>query len=360
MAEVEEKYMQLLKNEIYVNTIKNVAELPMHWESLRHSRVMISGATGMIGHFLIDVLMYKNVQEQLDCKVIALGRDEKKAQQKFGLYWENKNFQFVCCDINQEIPVLEEEITYLFHLASNTHPVAYAADPIGTVTANIIGTYNLLNFAAEHAVKRFIFASSVEIYGENRGDTEKFSEDYMGYIDCNTLRAGYPESKRAGEALCQAFIKQKGLDIVMPRLSRTFGPTMLMSDSKAISQFIKKGAAEEDIVLKSSGTQFYSYSYVADAVSAILTCLFEGKNGEAYNVADDSCNISLRDLAGIIADYAGTSVVFEIPDTVESEGYSKATKAVLDSSKLQEMGWAAQYTMQEGLEETITILRNME
>ena len=64
------------------------------------------------------------------------------------------------------------------------------------------------------------------------------------------MRAGYPESKRCGEALCQAYRAQNGLDVVILRFTRSYGPTMLMSDTKAISQFIKKGIAGEDIVLK--------------------------------------------------------------------------------------------------------------
>lgn len=85
-----------------------------------------------------------------------------------------------------------------------------------------------------------VLTSSVEIYGQNRGDIDYFDEKYSGYIDCNTLRAGYPESKRLSEALCQAYISEKGIDYVAARLPRTYGPTMLMSDTKALSQFIKK------------------------------------------------------------------------------------------------------------------------
>ncbi len=96
------------------------------------------------------------------------------------------------------------------------------------------------------------------------------------------MRAGYPESKRCGESLCQAYISQKHMDIVIPRFTRSYGPTLLKSDSKAMSQFLKKAINGEDIVLKSKGTQYYSYTYMADAISGLLTVLLMGAKGAAY------------------------------------------------------------------------------
>ena len=137
---------------------------------------------------------------------------------------------------------------------------------------------------------------------------------------------------------------QRSMDAVILRLSRVYGPTMLASDSKALAQFLKKGIAREDIVLKSLGGQYYSYTYVGDAVSAILHILLHGENGEAYNVADPASDITLKDLAGLIADCAGTKVVYELPDAVETAGYSKATRAVLDAAKLKKLGWIPRQT----------------
>lgn len=345
--------MTVYENELYLQDVRAVAQLPLPWQELAGRSILISGATGMIGSFLVDVLMEK----KLGVTVYALGRNEEKAKVRFARWWEEENFRFVSCDINKGIVLDVQQVDYVFHAASNTHPVAYATDPIGTITTNIIGTDNLLSFAADHGTKRVLFASSVEVYGENRGDAEAFSEDYCGYLNCNTLRAGYPESKRAGEALCQAYIRQKGLDVVIPRLARTYGPTMLMSDTKALSQFIKKGIAGEDIVLKSAGTQLFSYTYVADAVSGVLYCLFYGANGEAYNIADAASDITLRDLAGIIANCVGTKVVFEIPDATEQAGYSTATKAIMTGDKIKELGWRAAFTMEEGLARTLKILK---
>ena len=233
-------------------------------------------------------------------------------------------------------------------------------DPIGTITTNIIGLQYLLDFAVEHHAERFAFASSNEIYGENRGDVEFFDEDYCGYINSNTMRAGYPESKRCGEALCQAYKAQKGLDVVILRFTRSYGPTMLMSDTKAISQFIKKGIAGEDIILKSTGTQYYSYQYVADSVSGLLTILLKGENGDAYNIAEEHSDIMLKDLAAIIAGINGKKVVFEIPDAIEAAGYSTATKARLDGHKLMRLGWMPMYDIKSGMERTISILKELQ
>lgn len=348
--------MNLYDNKLYLEDIDYVTGLNLPWEKLSNKSVFISGATGLVGSFLVDVLLSKDI----NCKVYALGRSEEKAKIRFSKRNGDSHLIFVQYDINQALKREDiGKVDYVLHMASNTHPIQYSTDPIGTITTNIIGVQNMLEFAVEHQATRFAFTSSNEIYGENRGDVEMFKEDYCGYINSNTMRAGYPESKRCGEALCQAYKSQKELDVVIPRLTRSYGPTMLMSDSKAISQFIKKGINGEDIVLKSAGTQYYSYTYMADAVSGLLYVLLKGENGEAYNISDERSDITLKDLASVIAGIAGTKVVFEIPDEIEAKGYSTATKARLDGSKLKNLGWQAKYDIQNGMERTISILRQL-
>ena len=350
--------MHIYENSQYIEDIAYVASLDLPWEKLKNSSILISGASGMIGVFLIDVIMYKNRNEDFSCQVYALGRNADKAKRRFEEHWNSNEFQFIESDINEEIRVSEAyKIEYVVHLASNTHPVAYATDPIGTITTNVIGLNNLLDYCSKYQVKRCVFASSNEIYGENRGDVEFFDEEYCGYINCNTMRAGYPESKRCGEALCQAYIKQKGLDVVIARLTRTYGPTILLSDTKAISQFIKKAIGGEDIVLKSNGLQYYSYTYVADAVAGLLTVLLCGKNGEAYNIADEKSDIMLKDLAELISKSVEKKVIYEVPDVLECAGYSTATKARLSNEKIKKIGWQARYDIDTGIKRTLFILK---
>lgn len=354
--------MKLYDSKLYMQDVAAIAAYPLDWNKLTGKSIAISGGTGMIGSFLIDVLLYRNEHMNQNVDVYVIGRNREKMLARFAGYGENTGLHTVCWDINEPADQTvwnNVRLSYMIHAASNTHPVAYASDPIGTISANVMGTDHMLALAAEHACERFVFLSSVEIYGENRGDVDTFGEEYLGYIDCNTLRAGYPESKRTGEALCQAYRKQKGLSVVIPRLSRVYGPSMLLSDTKALSQFILKGVKRENIVLKSEGTQLFSYSYVADAVSAICKLMFDGEDGEAYNVVSADSDVQLRDMAKMIADYAGKEVVFELPDAVELAGYSKATKAVLATDKLRGLGWKSVYGMEVGLRHTIDILREV-
>lgn len=351
--------MKLLEIEEYKKQIEQYANYNIDWNLLKNKSFLISGATGMIGKCLIDIIMYKNENDNLNCTIIALGRNKEKASNRLGEYFNNNNFKFIESDINKSIDVEDEKIDYILHAASSTHPLQYSNDPIGTITANVMGTYNLLELGAQKNIDRFLFASSVEIYGENRGDIDKFDENYLGYINCNTLRAGYPESKRTGETLCQAFIKQKNMDVVIARLSRVFGPTMLMSDSKASSQFIKNGINEEDIVLKSEGLQNYSYSYVFDAVMGLLICLTKGKCGEAYNIADDKFDIKLKDFAKACADTVNKKVIFDLPDETERAGYSTATKALLNATKIKEIGYFVEQGFNDRIEDTIKILKKI-
>jgi len=135
---------------------------------------------------------------------------------------------------------------------------------------------------------------------------------------------------------------------------------MAEDDSKAIAQFIKKAIKYENIILKSKGDQQYSYCYVADICSALLVLLLNGKTGEAYNISDINCNKSLLQIAAILSEYTNKEIIFDTPSAVESAGYSKATKALLDSSKLQELGWKSTYSIKDGIIRTIEILKHLE
>ncbi len=356
---VERVIMKLYENERYKENIRLMAGVMLPWNALKRKRILIAGATGMLGRCLVDLIMYKNEHDGLACSIMALSRDEKKACKKFPrAYFDSGYFSYrefdICNPFDRKFNVAVE---YVLNFASNTHPIEYATRPIETMVSNIYGTKNLLEFCSEQNKCRFVFLSSVEIYGENRGDKEFFDEQYMGYLDSNTLRAGYPESKRACEALCQAYQKEKGTDVVIVRFPRIFGPTMKEDDSKAIAQFIKRAVLGRDVVLKSDGSQYYSFLYVMDAVIGLLSVMLRGVCGEAYNVADISCDSTLKELAVECARIGKVQVTYELPNDVERSGCSVATKARLSGEKVRKLGWKPIFPLERGLEQTIDILR---
>ncbi len=335
------------ENALYQQDLRNIVSMP-GIETLHGKTILITGATGMVGTHLIDALMLLG-----DVKVYAVGRDKNRAIDRLGSYYDSPLFTFVEQDVCNKFPSdIKPDI--IIPLASNTHPLAYSQYPVETMLINIKGAEHALNLAVETGAT-VLYPSTVEVYGNAIGE-DTFSEDYTGKLNLSTSRSCYTESKRSAEAMCQSFIAEKGAKVKIVRLSRLFGPTMLMTDSKASSQFIKKALAHEDIILKSEGNQLFSYTYITDAVRAMLHVLIYGEVGTAYNISCESCDVRLKEFAGLCAQYNGKDVIFELPSETERKGFSVAQKAVLDNSRLRSIGWTPLYNMKEALWRTLDII----
>ena len=335
------------ENALYQQDLRNIVSMP-GIETLHGKTILITGATGMVGTHLIDALMLLG-----DVKVYAVGRDKNRAMDRLGSYYDSPLFTFVEQDVCNKFPSdIKPDI--IIPLASNTHPLAYSQYPVETMLINIKGAEHALNLAVETGAT-VLYPSTVEVYGNAIGE-DTFSEDYTGKLNLSTSRSCYTESKRSAEAMCQSFIAEKEAKVKIVRLSRLFGPTMLMTDSKASSQFIKKALAHEDIILKSKGNQLFSYTYITDAVRAMLHVLIYGEVGTAYNISCESCDVRLKEFAGLCAQYNGKDVIFELPSETERKGFSVAQKAVLDNSRLRSIGWTPLYNMKEALWRTLDII----
>lgn len=343
----EKSFQSILKSSFNISQLKN-------------KKVLITGATGMIGKALIDFIIFENHKVDLRCEVIALGRNTEKAKNRFEDYWDDSFFNFLEKDISIDVLSDVGAVDYVIHAASTTHPLQYSTNPVGTLESNVLGTKNLLDFLKEKNRNGiFLLLSSVEVYGDSRGDVDSFTEDYEGKLNWNSLRACYSESKRLCETMCQAYIQQYGISSKIVRLSRVYGPTMLMSDSKVMSQFIKNALNRENIVLKSSGNQYFSYTYVTDAVAGILTVMLNGDTGEAYNIVSKNSNVHLRELAKQISNFVGVKVIFDLPNETEKRGYSKSSVAILDDTKVQKIGYKSQVSLKQGVRDTLDFLKKV-
>lgn len=329
-------------NKYEIEDIKNVAELPYNWDKLTNKRILISGGTGFIGTFLCNVIRYRNEHYNQKIKVVSIAFNQPE---------DDDTVTYLKRDICQPVEI-DGGVDFILHMAANTHPELYKTDPVGTITGNVFGAFNLLTLAREKQSTRFVLTSSVEIYGD--GKNEPMDELYCGYINCNTARAGYNESKRVSESLCQSFAQQYGIESCVCRLCRVFGADKTKKDTKAMAQFIRNAVEGNDIILKSKGLQKYSYAYIADAVSGILKVLLDGVAGEAYNISADYDGLTLGQYAEYIANLGGKKVIYDIEDNPNA---SQAQNALLDNNKIKEIGYKPLFTVKEGLERTYKILK---
>lgn len=323
-------------------------------EKLRGSSVMITGATGLIGSFVVDMLLEYNRLEAANIHIYALGRSLRRLENRFdGAITEY--LHFVEHDVNQK-PKFDFQVDYIIHAASNAFPASFAEDPVGTILNNVFGTQYLLDYAKDHRAKRFLFVSSGEVYGQCDQTLEAFQEDFSGYVDPTEPRSCYPSSKRTAETLCVSYTKQYGLDTVIVRPCHIYGPNTTASDNRASVQFMNNAVQGQDILMKSRGTQMRSYCYVADCGSALLSVLLCGERASAYNIANPDARVTIAGLAEAIAETAGRTVVFSEPEPVEKGQQTPITYAVLDSTKLCSLGWKGNYTVKKGVESTYQVL----
>ena len=332
---------------IYKRAVDAVAaEIPIDT-----GRFLVTGASGLIGSCIVDVLISANRLYGKDFSIYAMGRSAEKLAQRFEA---NSDIHFVAQNVVD--PIAIEGLDYIIHAASNADPKSYALYPVETILTNVMGAKNVLDYC-KVTQARALLTSTFEVYGKLEQD--EYAENEFGTIDLNLIRNCYPESKRTAEMLFRSYHDEYGVDCLIARLSSIYGPTMQKDDSKAHAQFLRNAIAGEDIVLKSKGTQKRTYCYVIDAVSGLLAVLFKGKSGESYNVANDKSIATIAEVAQTIAELSGTKVIFDLPDEVESKGFSRPQNCVLNTEKIKALGWSGKYDLKHGVSETLEILREM-
>lgn len=317
------------------------------WKNLSDTNILVAGATGLIGGCLVDVLMSN---PRKDYNVYASGRNADRARQRFAEYWDDKHFHFDRYDVSDKMNG-NTPFHYIIHAASNASPNFFAKNPVEVIKSNIYGVANLMEYGHSHGMKRMLYVSTGEIYGE--GDGRVFTEEYSGYVDCAKPRSCYPSSKRAAETLCVSYADEYGADVVIARPCHVYGPYFTESDNRVYAQFIRNVLRGEDIIMKSDGSQFRSWCYVVDCVSALLHILLKGECSQAYNIADAKSNISIRQLAEIIAEIGGKKVVIDIPKSDEKKGYNVVLKSVFSTVKLEKMSWKVSNSIEDNLRSTI-------
>jgi nucleoside-diphosphate-sugar epimerase len=345
------------RNSIIQEDVSSILAHDLPWESFAGKTILISGANGFLPAYLVEVLLHLNEQDDsFQCKVIGLGRNREKMRKRFAHVCDRPDFSMLVQDVVAPIHV-GGPVDFIIHAASQASPKYYGSDPVGTLAANSIGTYNLLSLASNCSTKGFLFISSGDVYGEVDESRIPTREDWYGYLDPTQVRACYGESKRMGETMCAAWFHQYGVPARIVRPTHTYGPGMALDDGRVFADFVADIVHNRDIVLKSDGTARRAFCYLADATLAFFTVLLKGRAGEAYNVGNEGCETSVAELATMLVRLfpdRNLAVRFEHGAGLPP-GYmqSKINRGSLDTAKLRALGWQPSTDLQEGFRRTV-------
>ncbi|OON84925.1 nucleotide sugar dehydratase [Oribacterium sp. C9] len=310
---------------------------------------LITGATGLIGQSLSKSLL------SYGGKIIAVVRDQEKAKRIFG---EDGNISYIVSDVT-ELEIKRYDVDYIIHAAACTSSREFINNPVGVINVAIEGTRRTLEIAKMSGVKGYLYLSSMEVYGTPVND-EIIDEMHSTNLNTMSPRSAYPESKRTCECLCASYFSQFNVPVKVVRLTQTFGPGVLYNDGRVFAEFARCVIESRNIILHTKGDTKRSYLYTEDAVGAILTVLLKGKNGEAYNAANEETYCSIYEMAEMVASEIADNdikVIVEEKD-ITSFGYAPTLHMNLDTEKIKNLGWEAKVGLKEMYERLIEDMKS--
>ena len=340
-------------NRVLEDDLKTIIAEDLSWEKLKNKTVMITGASGMVGSYMLYVLLMLNDEKHYGIKVDAVMRNVNKLPEEIR---NREDVNVVVADVTKDIPDVGD-IDYIIHAASPASPLIMQNQPVETIAANTIGTFKTLELAKEKNAEGYLFISSREIYGQPDEGQEFFYENTYGFVDQLNPRSCYSEGKKAAETMCVCFHEEYGLNTKIARLAHTYGPGMSIYDGRVQADFLKNVYHNEDIVLKSEGTAVRTYTYIADAIAGMYRILLDSED-IVYNIGNEAGKVSIRDLAEILVSIypeRGLKLVFDIPEG-GTKGTAPYTLGILSSEKLRKLGWNPKYSVKDGFKRTLEYL----
>lgn len=324
-----------------------IPEFKEKLSSLGGKTILITGGSGFIASYLVDTFATVNKELIKPIKMIILNKNPVYENSRLSHLIGDENVTFITADAGRpfEIP---KHPDLIFHGASRANPTSFLADPIDTIDANINGMRTLLDYAKNNPVEQFIFFSSGEIYGNPVKEFIPTPETYAGNVDVLSKHACYIEAKRFAETLGMAFFRKYNVPVKFLRIMLAYGAGM-RNDGKVVSDFFESAIRNKEIKIRDKGEARRSFCYSTDAIRAIFYILFNGKAGESYNIGSDTNNVSIKELAEMIANTLGNGTVVSTNMSVEPKEIYGVDNRLLDITKVKSLGFKNMVGLKEGL-----------
>jgi dTDP-glucose 4,6-dehydratase len=301
------------------------------------STCVVTGGAGFVGSHLCDHLLAQGH------RVICLDNLDTGSLQNIDLI-RDSNFTFRNQDLTEPV-FLDDEVDFVYHLASPASPIDYARLPLHTLKVGSYGTHHMLGLA-KFKRARFLLASTSEVYGDPQVHPQ--SEDYWGHVNPIGPRGVYDEAKRYAEALTMAYHRQQGLNTCIARIFNTYGASMRPHDGRAIPTFLRQALQDKPLTVFGDGSQTRSFCYVDDLIRGLVS-LAESQVHLPVNLGNPN-EMTLLELAETVIDVteSRSEIVFEalpVDDPqVRQPDISRAR---------QLLAWEPEIELREGLRRTI-------
>src|SRR5262245_16132297 len=314
----------------------------------RDRRVLVTGATGLVGGWLVRALL----EQRAD--VVALVRDWVPESELIGgdlLAGVTVVRGDVCNQPLLERVLGESEIATVIHLAAQTIVPIANRNPVSTFETNIAGTWRLLEACRRSpTIKQVVLASSDKAYGES---------PELPYVEAMALNPIHPYdvSKACADLVARSYARTWGLPVAITRCGNFFGGGDL-NWNRVVPGTIRAVLRGERPVIRSDGTPLRDYIYVEDAVSAYMVLAEKladdpGLAGEAFNFSNET-RLTVLEMVSRIAELMGASLA----PVVLNQATGEIPQQYLDASKARgQLGWQAAFGLDEGLKRTIAWYR---
>ena len=293
-------------------------------------KILVTGGDGFIGHTLVKHLLNDgNEVVVVDTKPIK---------------YKHENLTFVKKSVEEDLRFHMQGCDTIYHLAALLGVDTSDKSPLNTLKVNIDGTVNVFKNALDAGVKKVVYSSSSEVYGEAREIPLK--EDSP-----KAPVSVYGVSKLTAEMYAQGFVKEHGMDISPVRFFNVYGPGQ--GFDWVVPIFIKKVLNNEEPIVFGDGSQVRCFTFITDIVNGMGFVRKKGKFGEAYNIANDK-PLTMKELAELIIKISGKDLKPKIvgfsTDTRSRE--REIMERIPSIEKLKALGWKPEVDSEEGLKTT--------
>ena len=308
---------------------KEIEQLPLPWTELKGTKILLTGATGFICKYLVEMLARVSIEKNLEMEFwLFRRRGAPESLQCSNVHW-------IAGDITEAFLPEDFRPNIIIHAASPANTKAHICDPVGLSQTNILATRYLLECARKHGAT-FVYFSSAAVY-LNRSGT--FSEVSPGeLVKSNATFSLYGASKLAGELLCEDYRRHFGVDCRIIRPFSIHGPGESLDSGRYFPDFLRQALRDKEITVTGTGTPVRDSCYLMDFVSGLLYVLLKG-NSTAYNIGNEDNVYTILELAQKIAGQSGS---LNVIGPLSLTDHTSGDFFVSDTAKLRQLGWKPQ------------------